>query len=686
MIKAYQHYLRIPAYFLPLRTRFALRVLALQVLVLMVWRVGFGAYFFDPQDAYVTLSNISKAFWLGTRFDLRFAIITIMPFLILGCIPWLDVVKSQKACVFWQAVYTLCFVMVAVIHFADLGNYAYVNARFSAALLEFTQTLAISAQFVWQTYPVLWLASLIVLLGWGYWWILRRFVFSILNPSKTRSNPDTFQQKPAFLRTLLAGAGLWVGLIFLAHSSVSSYPLRWSNAFFTPSSYVTALGLNPTLFFFDTLGSRAKAYKEDVIRKNYPLLASYLGVAEEERTPLHFVRSNPPKAHFTSPPNIVVIILESFAHYILGANGNPLEPTPNIDRMLLDSIVFNRFFTPTPGTARSVFAFMTGIPDIAVHRTSSRNPALVNQHLLLNAFQGYDPMYFIGGSASWGNLRGLLKKNIPRLTLYEGSTSNLPKVDVWGISDLDLLFEANKQWRRKKKPFFAVLQTSGSHRPYTIPKKNMGFQKKSASARDLRDSGFRSVAEYNAFRFLDFSLGKFFTQARKEAYFKNTLFVIFGDHGLHGTNKNLPTGYLASGLSAVHVPLILYAPKLIRSARVINTPASELDVMPTLAGLVGVPYKNRTLGRDLFAIERDREVHYAPYFYPSDAMNMGLVGKRFILRIQPDEETSLHDTQRGSLFEDVSLQHPELFEHMETLGRALYEMAHYLPWHNPPLP
>ena len=118
---------------------------------------------------------------------------------------------------------------------------------------------------------------------------------------------------------------------------------------------------------------------------------------------------------------------------------------------------------------------VTGIPDVApATSTSSRNPAAVDQHTIINDFEGYNKFYFLGGSTSWANIRGLLTNNIQDLHLYEQEDYQAPKVDVWGISDKNLFLEATKVLKRQQGPFFAVIQTADNHRPYTIPKEDQG--------------------------------------------------------------------------------------------------------------------------------------------------------------------------------------------------------------------
>jgi arylsulfatase A-like enzyme len=82
------------------------------------------------------------------------------------------------------------------------------------------------------------------------------------------------------------------------------------------------------------------------------------------------------------------------------------------------------------------------------------------------------------------------------------------------------------------------------------------------------------------------------------------LFLILGDHGSRGSGTS---PWQKIGLTAIHVPFALYGPGLIRQPRRIDSPASSLDVLPTVAALVGIPAVNTALGRNLFAPRPDGE-------------------------------------------------------------------------------
>src|SRR5690606_31331624 len=114
-----------------------------------------------------------------------------------------------------------------------------------------------------------------------------------------------------------------------------------------------------------------------------------------------------------------------------------------------------------------------------------------------------------------------------------------------------------------KKPFFAIIQTANNHRPYTIPDSDLKEFSKIEHPKDtLAKYLFKGNDEYNAFRYMDFSIQKFMEAAAKEAYFENTIFVFIGDHGLRGFPVPwFPESFSKYDFQAEHVPLLFYAPK-----------------------------------------------------------------------------------------------------------------------------
>lgn len=662
---------------LPRVARLALPLVAIHVAMMSAFRLAFFLVFRDPL-AVRPEGELARAFYVGAKFDLRLAVLIALPLLALGGLSWLDPWRHRWAAIAWQTHYSFWTTVLVFAHFVDLGHYGYLEARLNAAALQYIEDPTVSARMMWETYPVGWGLAGLLLVAIGTWFGVRMLL---------RLGAFSTPVRRGGWRRALAAAACAVAAAGAVYGKLSYYPLRWSDAYFSTDAFVSNLALNPLLLFADTLKNRGQAFDLEAVRAAYSLVADYLGVDEPDPGQLTFVRAVRPVGQVGGRQvNVVVILIESLATYKVGCFGNPMNGTPAFDALARDGILFRRFFVPSHGTARSVFTLLTGIPDVEVNETSSRNPLAVEQYTIVNAFEGYEKLYFLGGSATWGNIRGLLTGNIAGLRLYEEGDYDAPRVDVWGISDLSLFEAANQRLRELgNRPFFAIIHTSGHHRPYTIPADNRGFVRVEADERELRKAGFVSLAEFNAFRFLDHSLGWFFEHARHEPYFANTVFVLLGDHGLPGSAAHLPYGTAELALVRFQVPLLIYAPGLLGPGREIETVASEVDVLPTVASLAGVPYLNTTLGRDLFDPRFDRSRYALTLTDQFRVPEVGLLGERFYLRMPRDGgAATLHDLASTDPVADVAAAHPDAARGMQALCRGLYETARYMVRHNRP--
>ncbi len=562
-------------------------LLAAFYLVLMsLLRVGL---YLTLDRATMPWSQVGPAFWLGARFDFRVIASAMLPLLVLGSLSWLDPFRDAGRRRFWTGLLTLFSAGLLIFYVSDFLHYRYLNQRLNASVLGFLEDAKISAGMVWQTYPVLRILAALALGVAGIVWVIgctHRYAVRGASPERRAGRVTWF-----VLPLLVCLVGIF--------GRLSQYPLRWSDAFNLRNAALANLALNPVQSFLSSLDFRESGYELEKVRQHYAAMSAYLGVDSPDAERLNFERRIPGRPG-AGQPNVVLVICESFSGYKSSMWGNPLDPTPFFKQLTEQGLFFDNCFTPHFGTARGVWATITGIPDVEPVETASRNPKLVDQHTIINDFAGYEKFYFIGGSSSWANIRGLLTNNIAGLHLYEEGSYDAPQIDVWGISDKNLFLEANKVLRTQTRPFFAVIQTADNHRPYTIPKEDLGeFKKLEVPADQLNRAGFESLAEFNAFRYTDFSFQKFFAAARAEKYFENTIFIFIGDHGIGGNAGTMfPPAWTVNELTSYHVPLLFYAPKLIPPQRV-HAVASMVDLLPTAAGLAGIPYRNTAMGRDL---------------------------------------------------------------------------------------
>jgi len=622
------------------------------------------------------MSDFLKSMWLGLRFDLRMVVLMILPMYILGGIKYLSPFSYTYARYFWLTYFSLIFAFFVIFYVFDFGHYSYLNTRLDFTALRFLENASISGEMVWESYPVIWISIAIVAINGTFIYLTNKLLIKILNQSRPSLT---------LLKGFLFGFVSFVILLVAGYSKFSQYPLRWSEAAFSKHPFATQLTYNPVHYFFDTWKNGRVSYDEDKVRAYYPLMADYLGVKDINATSLNFKRAIKPLNPIGNKPNIVIVILESFASYKSTLSGNPLNPSPNMESLAKSGLYFKNYFTPATGTARSIYCTVTSLPDVELKGTSSRNPLIVNQHSIAQDFKGYAKAYFIGGSASWGNIRGMLNQSMDNLHLYEEDSYASPRTDVWGISDIDLFREANKALKTLTEPFFSIIQTSGNHRPYTIPDESYGFKVRTdVSEKEVLKYGFHSVDEYNSFRFMDYSVGHFMELARQSDYYKNTIFVFWGDHGISAsTGQHVTSGEGRSklDLGALRVPFVIYSP-LIKTPQIYDKVVSEVDALPTIASLANISYTATTLGRDMFDSRFDNK-RYAFSITHSPNPLIGLISEKYYYRTNADgTNAALYEIYSDTPLKDHSKENEEIANKMRDLTYGIFETSKYIPHFN----
>ncbi|MBL0144744.1 MAG: sulfatase-like hydrolase/transferase [Chitinophagaceae bacterium] len=167
--------------------------------------------------------------------------------------------------------------------------------------------------------------------------------------------------------------------------------------------------------------------------------------------------------------------------------------------------------------------------------------------------------------------------------------------------------------------------------------------------------------------------------AKKNAYFNNTIFVFVGDHGVEGNASAIyPNAWTEQRLTDEHVPLLFYAPGLLTPQQRAET-VSQIDILPTIAGMVQQPYLNTTLGRNLLDSNKKENVAFIIYHAPGW---IGVVTDDYFyrknIRIQKEELVT-------STSKPLSLTKPQedsVKQHLSTLTTALYETARWMLVHN----
>ena len=609
--------------------------------------------------------ELLPACWLGLKYDLRWIAFILMPIALLSVSPKLSPYYSYRNIKMWTLYLGLVTLFVLFFYGADFGQFAYINARLNADALVFMEDPKEHLLVVWHSYPVVWI--LFALLGavGMMTWMFRRVHVGVLDKNSAVHKFD-YKRRYHLIALLLLG--------WFIYGFLTAEPLSVFRAFNLNNEFKTNLALNPLQNFFTSL----RFTRPDPLtnaRPHYARMAQFLNIHNTISKTHPYARvQQPGSSSLETQPNVVLVVCESFSMYKSSMSGNVLDASPRFNKLSEEGVFFERCFAPSFGTARGMFALLTGVPDVQSRKFSTRNPETAHQRSLLESLEGYNTFYLTGGKAQFNNYEGLVK-NIPGIQIVDETRWRAPRQTVWGLSDLDLLLEADSLLALQQKPFFAIIHTSNNQRPYQLPAAAQSIQFPQYPIETLRQNGFESEDEFRSFVYADYCYDQFIRSARQQAYFKNTVFVFVGDHGLEGDASAVYSKvWTDQRLSEVHVPLLFYAPALLKPEKRKET-VSQIDVLPSIASLMQQPFTNTALGRDLFN-NHPRE-HAAFIMYHGGGW-IGVVNDDFYYRknIKGLNEELVPISGKPAT--------DSIKKHLSELTEAIYQTSRWLLLHNKP--
>jgi len=620
-------------------------------------------------------NDLFYALWIGLRFDMRLACFILIPIVIAFLIPIYNPLNQSFFRLLSKIYLKMSILIIILLYGFDLGNYSYLDQRIDISSLKLLENPLIAFGMAWESYPMVIILFILVIVVYFVWRNIDK-TFTILT-----NRPKVFNLSQSIIGSTISG----FIFIFAIWGTFRQYRLLWSDAHFSNDPFIVASAINPILYLNETRSFALEEFNEEKTRSNYDLMVKELNINIPNSKDLSFTRSIS-KRQIKDQPNIIVIFLESVGYNRMSRSGNPLNPTPNLDELSKNSIFFDRFYIPMVGTARSVFGLITGIHDVASVETASSNPRIVDQYSSINALDNYEKYYIMGGSASWRNVRSLLKNNIPDINIIEQDQIDYPRLDVWGISDNNLFKVAQETFENSNSsnPFFAIIQTATNHRPYSLPDDVDGFNIINVDKSILSGAGFDSQKQYNAMRMLDHTVGEFITFAKSSSYFDNTVFMFFGDHGTSDPRAlHMPKSDFDLKLRSYQVPFFIYSPKIIKGGSIRSDVSQLVDILPTINGLAGNDYENRTMGRDLLNDNIPIDPLALIINKKMANQHIAVIGRNHYLSMSNDgTQIQLHELWSDEPLVDVKDIYPEITNRYSARLEGIYETAKYMLYHN----
>lgn len=295
--------------------------------------------------------------------------------------------------------------------------------------------------------------------------------------------------------------------------------------------------------------------------------------------------------------NVILVTIESLSASFMAHFGNIQELTPNLDRLADEGVFFTNLRATGTRTVRGLEAITLSVPPTP-GQSILRRPGHDNMFSIGSVFRdhGYDVRFMYGGDGRFDDMNAFFGANGYRvIDRRQLSPSEITFSNAWGVCDEDLFARVVKESDQSFAAgtrFFTHVMTVSNHRPYTYPAGKIAppHGPKLRQGTGVLDSYIEQTREAGV-RYTDYAIGKFLDAARTRPWFKDTLFVFVADHAASSAGKIEldPDGY--------HIPAIFYAPGFV-AARQVSALTSQMDIAPSILGLLHFTYRSRFVGED----------------------------------------------------------------------------------------
>lgn len=284
--------------------------------------------------------------------------------------------------------------------------------------------------------------------------------------------------------------------------------------------------------------------------------------------------------------NVCLLLEESLGSEFWGSLGREKKTlTPHLDRLANEEgLLFTNLYADGNRTIRGMEGILASFPplpgDSIVARDRSENVDTLARVL---GRDGYRTLFLYGGRGVFDHVRSFNVGNGYERLIEQKDFTNPSHTTAWGVCNEDLYTRAIDEMRTLHeggKPFLVTTLSVSNHVPFTYPKGRIK-EDPNAHRRDY------------AVKYTDWALGRFFDAVKKEPFWKDTIFVIVADHGarVYGS-QTIP-------IHSYEIPMLMLGPAATQEPRRVDALACQLDVAPTILGMIGRPYDSVFFGHDI---------------------------------------------------------------------------------------
>jgi len=568
------------------------------------------------------------SYWLvfpyGLRMDTIVASILLMiPLLILTLFPKF---LKKSATVFLKYYLLVILTIIGYIEIATIPFVDQYDVRPNFIFVEYLSFPKEIFDMVVSEYPAALIVSIVAVILFLYFFITK------FKTDKIRAVFETNYFKRAALFPILL-----LILILGARSSIGHRPANLSDALWSSNRTVNEITKN-------SIHSIGSAIDVNINHGDDMNHAQKYGKMDEETavkrvkkilnitdTKELFSLKRLEKSHFKTdkPKNLVIFLQESMGARFVGAFGGEKGITPNIDRLSKEGIVLKDTYSNGTRSNRGIVGVVSGIYSVPGKTILKRNKAsydFFNISSLLEPY-GYVTSFIYGGEARFDNMKNWFIGNGFDRVIEQKDFDNPTFVGTWGVSDGDLVVRANEEFKKldaENQSFASLMFSQSSHSPYEYPDNKI-------EPYEGQKATLKSAIKYS-----DYAIGEFIKLAKKENYYKNTIFVIIADHNVRYAGDDMVP------VSQFQIPALILGQGI--EPMVYEDITSQPDVLATALDLMGLDLEYPIMGHSVFS---DKKQNISLLQFHS---SYALLKDNKVVVLRPDKEAVTFTYENRKLY------------------------------------
>lgn len=551
------------------------KVYLLFVALFLIGRFFFYLLYFERLNDISFLESL-LTFIYGLRMDtIVICIILVIPTIFLAITPKIFSNFISK----FLNIYILFFLVIALfIECASFPFFAQYDLRPNYLFIEYLEYPQEVTSLLFKDYKFQFIAVFILIIA----------TIRIYSKSKFINFEQVFKQN--YISRILILAPILLVLFLGIRSSLGHRPVNISDALYSENRVINEITKNSLHSLGYAYYSNKKAenniskYGKIDIKEAYKVASLAIGINyKDEKKP--FYREVKSKLTSKKQKNLVIFIQESMGAQFTGFIGKQ-NFTPNLDNLAQDYLSFTNLYSNGTRSVRGLAALTSGTLPINGVEVIKRNKSQEGYFTIASLLKpyGYKSSFIYGGEARFDNMKGWYLGNGFDEVIEQKDFTNPIFTSTWGVSDEDLVIKANEKFKsyyENNEKFVSVMFSSSNHMPFELPDGKIEFEK-----------NIPKTSVENAIKYADFAIGKFFELAKKEDYFKDTVFVVIADHNVRVYGDQIVP------IDMFQIPAVIVSSDI--PHQIFTNLTSQSDVLATALDLIGIDLSYPILGNSIF--------------------------------------------------------------------------------------